>query len=142
VVFPEEANPLDPPARETGQPRIKELLARALEWQAWLQAQPGLTQTVLAKETGISRVRVTQIMNLLRLTPDIQKEILELQSSGRRNRITETGLRPLIARPIQEQMDACRRFWGGAKRFEGLPEGVWPSPSSCLAILVNDSNKD
>ena len=33
----------------------------------------------LAREMGVSRARVTQIMNLLRLNPEVQKRLLGLQ---------------------------------------------------------------
>lgn len=107
MVFPGEIKPLHPPAGEAGQPRVKELLARAFEWQARLQAERGLTQVSLAKELGMNRVRVTQIMNLLRLAPEIQEYILAMPpTASKRGLITENWLRRLIQisdRQIQVQ---------------------------------------
>lgn len=49
-----------------------------------------LSQNSLAKKLGISRVRVTQILNLLKLPPELQEYIL---AHGREKQITERSLR-------------------------------------------------
>lgn len=45
----------------------------ALRWAKELGENPGLKRTEIARKAGVSRARVTQIMNLLRLPKHIQK---------------------------------------------------------------------
>jgi len=52
----------------------------------------------LARLAYVSRARITQIMNLLHLAPDIQEEILFLPLTfGRHASISERMLRPITA---------------------------------------------
>jgi len=52
----------------------------------------------LARLGHVSRARVTQIMNLLNLAPDIQEELLFLpRTDGSRAPIAERHLRPIAA---------------------------------------------
>ena len=112
VLFPEEVkailehrHPIPKP------PAIQTLLKKAKEWSARLRATPGLTQTALAKELDISRVRVTQILNLLRLTPEIQRYVLSLPPTTRiRGQISEPQLRRLSK--IQDHNDQWQKFQG------------------------------
>ena len=53
------------------------------------------TQADLAKEEGVSRVRITQIMNLLKLAPDIKEHLLSLEDQKSIHFFTEHRLRPL-----------------------------------------------
>jgi hypothetical protein len=70
----------------------------------------------LARLTMVTRARMTQIMNLLLLAPDIQEEILYLpRSSGGLDPIREKAVRPIAAVPDWErqrvmwrEMQACR----------------------------------
>ncbi len=56
-----------------------------------------------------SRARLTQIMNLLWLAPDIQEEILFLPPTARgRDAITEKQLRPIAAIPNWRKQ---RQIW-------------------------------
>jgi len=53
-------------------------------------SESGLSQTQLAKQLGISRVRVTQVLNLLKLPKEKQDYILK---NGKDKLITERTLR-------------------------------------------------
>ena len=65
----------------------------------------------LARPTHVSRARITQIMNLLHLAPDIQEAILFLpRTDGRRAPIREPHVRPLCAVLDWRKQ---RRMWGG-----------------------------
>ncbi|RLF26031.1 MAG: hypothetical protein DRN14_07535 [Thermoplasmata archaeon] len=55
-----------------------------------MMEKEGLNQTQLAKKLGISRARVTQYLNLLRLSQDQQQYIL---ANGKGEIITERSLR-------------------------------------------------
>jgi len=52
-------------------------------------------QAEIARQESLSRARVTQIMSLLRLAPEIQDYILNLPKSSRRPTITDRFLRPI-----------------------------------------------
>jgi len=94
-------------------PPVQTFLKQALDWQAYLSERPGLTQSALAKDLGMNRVRVTQILNLLRLAPEIQRHILELPlTTKKRGAITETSLRPLVGLSMQEQVEEFQRPTG------------------------------
>ena len=56
--------------------------------------EEGLTKSQLADKLGISRVRVTQILNLLKLPKERQDYILE---HGKDELITERMLRKVLA---------------------------------------------
>ncbi len=104
------------PQKTPRTPRVVELLRKALEWKVLLGSGQGITQADIARREGLSRARVTQIMDLLKLTPDIQKHILSMPEVVRRAAVTERSLRP-IARLIKprEQLDAFSAFSKGLK---------------------------
>jgi len=51
------------------------------EWRRQLDAGEVASQAAIARREGLTRARVTQIMALLRLAPDIQQSILNLGAS-------------------------------------------------------------
>jgi DNA invertase Pin-like site-specific DNA recombinase len=59
-------------------PRIARLMALALKFEQMIRQAVVPDYAVLAAVGRVSRVRVTQIMNLLNLAPDIQEQILFL----------------------------------------------------------------
>jgi DNA invertase Pin-like site-specific DNA recombinase len=61
-------------------PRITRLLALALKFEGLIQQGVVRDYAGLARLGRVSRARVTQIMNLLYLAPDIQEEILSWRS--------------------------------------------------------------
>ena len=63
----------------------------ALKYQKIMQ-ENNISQSELAKRLKVSRVRVTQILNLPRLAPEIQQYIL----SNSNPKITERKLRSLV----------------------------------------------
>jgi hypothetical protein len=60
-------------------------------------------QSDLARKLGISRVRICQILNLLKLNPLIVKELEKLGDPLEAKIITERLLRPYINKFPQEQ---------------------------------------
>jgi hypothetical protein len=63
----------------------------------------------LARLGHVSRARVTQIMNLLQLAPDIQEALLFLPRTERgRDPIRETHIRPIAA---ELEWRKQRRLW-------------------------------
>lgn len=76
-------------------PRVVELLRKAQEWRRQLDAGGVRTQAEIARREGITRARVTQIMALIRLAPEIQDHVLSLSAMAHRSVITEKALRPI-----------------------------------------------
>ena len=69
------------PEPSTGRvPRVARLLALAIKLDAEMQAGKVADYAALARVGRVSRARISQIMNLLYLAPDIQEEILFLPS--------------------------------------------------------------
>lgn len=54
------------------------------------------TQAAIARREGITRARVTQVMAMLRLAPEIKEHILAMPESVGRPAITERALRPMV----------------------------------------------
>ncbi len=53
------------------------MVALAHRWKALIRTGVVTDQAALAAVVGVSRARVTQVMGLLYLAPDIQEEILD-----------------------------------------------------------------
>ena len=72
-------------------------LLEARRYANIIQSDPFVkTQADLAREMGVSRVRITQVMSLLRLAPEIQDQLLRLTDQPAIRFFSENRLRPLI----------------------------------------------
>ncbi|GAB4142378.1 MAG: hypothetical protein Fur0037_09560 [Planctomycetota bacterium] len=109
AVPPRVLNRKPPQAPRT--PRVVELLRKAIEWQGLLESGEVRNQAEIARREGLTRARVTQVMGLLRLAPEIQQHVLSLPDMVRRPAITERALRPIaqLDRP-QSQIEAFQRL--------------------------------
>lgn len=87
--------------------RVTELLRMAMEWRRQIDAGEVQNKTEIARREGITRARVTQIMGMLRLAPEIQDKILTPPSTLRRL-VTERMLRPIGS--ITDHRDQRREF--------------------------------
>ena len=77
-------------------PRITHLMALAIKLDTLLHRYPDLSGWELARRGCVSRTRLTQILNLLHLAPDIQERLLSLAPPPQgREVITEKALRRL-----------------------------------------------
>jgi hypothetical protein len=74
-------------------PRITRLMALAIKLQEMVDRGEIRDYADLARLGYVSRPRITQIMNLLNLAPDIQEEILFLASGGYPPRSPPQGCR-------------------------------------------------
>jgi hypothetical protein len=79
-------------------------LTQAHEWQHLLQQRRGDTRADLARHLGVSRARVSQVLALLRLSPDLQRRILDFGDPLPRPFITERRLRPLLKESREQQL--------------------------------------
>lgn len=85
-----------PPARRI--PRVSRLMALAIRFDQLIRDGVVADQAELARLGHVTRARVTQIMDLLGLAPDIQEAVLFLPATERgRESITERDLRPIAA---------------------------------------------
>lgn len=71
---PTEPEPMSPPKPRAS--RAAQMLALAHEFQRLIDEGEVTDRAALAAQVGLTRARVTQIMDLLLLAPDIQEDIL------------------------------------------------------------------
>jgi hypothetical protein len=84
-----------PDSEDQGVPRVARLMALAIRFEALLRNGTLRDYAELARLGGVTRARITQIMQLLWLAPDIQERILFL--AGKRG-LKERHLRPIVSR--------------------------------------------
>ena len=104
-------------------------MALAIRFDLLLRQGVVADYTALARLGHVSRARVTQIMNLLCLAPDLQETLLLLPR-------TERGRDPIILRdlqPIAAVLDwrEQRRLW------PQLSVAAGPTTKACSRILEN-----
>jgi hypothetical protein len=81
-------------------PRIARLMALAIRMENLIRAGGITDYKELAQLGHVSRARITQIMNLLLLAPDIQEAILFLSAANRgREQIRLAKLQPIAQIP-------------------------------------------
>ena len=104
------------PAVSVGRvPRVSRLMALAIRFDQLIHDGIVADQAELARLGHVTRARLTQIVNLLLLAPDIQEEILFLPATQRgRDVITEKQLRPIAAIPNWRKQ---RAMWEGTKPY-------------------------
>ena len=109
-------------------PRITRLLALALKFEGLIQQGVVQDYAELARLGQVSRSRVTQIMNLLNLAPDIQTEILSWAADKHGpQHLRESSLRTLSAEVIWSRQ---REQW---KNWTGRHEASWETCKSMAA---------
>jgi len=84
--------------------RYRNPIHLALQWQTALDAGEYLSLAALARHFGVSRARVTQVMNLLKLSPEVIEIIYALGDPISAHVITEKGLRSLLGLVAEQQM--------------------------------------
>lgn len=93
----------------SGVPRIAKLMALAIRFDELLSKGVLKSQTELALLCHVTQPRVTQIMNLLHLAPDIQEQILCIDPSlAEQHRICERAIRHVC---LQGDWKSQRRGW-------------------------------
>jgi hypothetical protein len=68
----------------------------AIEWQRQIDAGEVDTRAEIARQEGITRARVTQIMAMLRLAAEIREQILSVPRMVGRPAISERALRAIV----------------------------------------------
>jgi hypothetical protein len=94
-------------------PRIARLMALAIRFDGLLQTGQIRDQAGLARLGRVTRARISQILSLIHLAPDIQEEILFLQGGRRGADLLIADLQPVTRQP---DWQAQRRLWRRRKR--------------------------
>lgn len=90
-------------------PRVARLMALAIHFDGMLRKGVVADQSALAQICEVTQPRITQIMNLLHLAPDIQEAILHLPAVERgHDPIHERSLRQITAKVAWREQ---RRLW-------------------------------
>ena len=100
--------PKSDPVVQATVPRITRLMALAIRLQKLIDEGEVADYAELARLGHVTRARITQIMNLLHLAPDIQEDLLFLPlTTAGRDPISERLVRPIAAQPdwrLQREM--------------------------------------
>lgn len=106
---------------EKGGPRmltLTKLMALVIRYDQLIRARHVKDRADLSQLAEVSQARVTQLMGLLLLAPDIQEEILALPTTDQRvDPVSERDVRPIVAEPNWEKQ---RALWNRlvAARFQ------------------------
>jgi len=106
--FTDEA-PDPPPAPVYRPARVAQMLALAHRLEAAIERGDYRDRADVARQLGLTRPRVTQLLDLTLLAPDIQEQILNLEAIDGREPLTERGIREVVAQTGWEEQ---RRVWG------------------------------
>ena len=102
--------PLEPePTRPL---RAARMLALAHRMQAMIASGEVPDRATLARRLGFSRARITQLLDLLLLAPDIQEEILFSEVPPGRDSVTEHDLRRVVRAALWSEQ---RESWAAIR---------------------------
>jgi len=122
-----------PPAQvvpEGRTPRISKLMALAIRFEELIISGRCADMAAIAEVTMVTQPRITQVMNLLHLAPDIQEELLFLPRVMRgRDPIHEKMLRRLCALVCwREQRQLWRKIKLRAPEYFFAPADIAEPP--------------
>jgi len=105
-VAPKQTRPPVEPGRV---PRVAKLMALAIRFDHLIGEGVVTNQTDLAELAHVTKPRITQIMNLLHLAPDIQEDLLNLPRTTKgKDPVCERHIRPIAATPDWRKQ---RKLW-------------------------------
>jgi hypothetical protein len=94
------ARPAPPEVKPGRVPRVARVMAMAIRFDRLVREGHVRDYAELARLSGVTRARISQIMTLLDLAPDLQEQILHLRRTATgRDPITERVLRDIAAEP-------------------------------------------
>jgi hypothetical protein len=88
--------------------KIAGMLALAYHIQKAIDDNPHLHRAFVAKELGFTRARITQLLDLLLLSPDIQEAVADLEAIDGVEPMSERALRELARMALWSDQ---RRAW-------------------------------
>ena len=105
------------PAATGRTPRVARTLALAHRIDRMMRAGELRNMADAARAIGVTRARMTQIMNLLLLAPTIQETILDLPPiTNGRDPVSERALRRIVA---ESDWNEQRAVWGEVRGCQG-----------------------
>jgi hypothetical protein len=105
--------PPERPEAEKKPPKIVALIERAEEFRRLLDTGQVRNQAELARTFRLTRARVTQLLQLLDLHPDILAYAKGLPPGTPTKMVTERGLRPLLKLKPEQQLRKAGRAVAG-----------------------------
>lgn len=88
--------PAPPPPQLRRPSRVAQVLARAHRLEAAIAAGDYADRADAARQLGFTRARITQILDLLLLAPDLQERVLELEAVDGIEPLSERALRDVV----------------------------------------------
>ncbi len=138
--------------RDTGRvPRVARTLALAHRIDGMIQAGEFRDLADAARAIGVTRARMTQIMNLLLLAPAIQEAILDLPAvTNGRDPVSERQLRRIVAEADWNQQTELWKTLGSDKGYEEQHDNdldhptdhANPNGSERASVIQSLSNSD
>ena len=112
VIRPHDPDAEPPRPRPSSRlPRISRLMALAIRFDEMLRTGEASDMIELARRGHVTQPRMSQIMALNQLAPDIQEALLNLPATNGKPDIHEKRLRPIAAMlSWEEQRVAWRNF--------------------------------
>jgi hypothetical protein len=104
----EDLSPAAEERPQTQEPRIHPFLS-AQSWRQQMKHDAKLNKARIAAREGISRARVTQVMDLLQLPTEIQASLLKPPAPVEIHSISERSLRVLVSYGDAETQISCWR---------------------------------
>ena len=95
-------------AKRRFRPRVLETLATAKAWQAMIDTGEVKNAAQIAKDMGVTRARISQVMGLLRLAPEILDHIDDMDGNEGCLHLTERKLRNIAV--LQDHQEQLARF--------------------------------
>ena len=95
VTFVEDT-PTEPSATVRRPAKVARILALAHHVQRSIDSGAFSNQADVARKLGITRARITQLLDLLLLAPDIQEAILHLEAADGVEPLSERHLREIV----------------------------------------------
>jgi len=89
---------------KVGKRQYRNPIYLAKEWRRALDDGVYYSPAALARRLKVSRARVTQILNLLKLSSEVIEMISSLGDPIQGPVVTERKLRPLLGLPIEQQI--------------------------------------
>jgi Arc/MetJ-type ribon-helix-helix transcriptional regulator len=99
-----------PPPVEEPKPRPAKValtLALAHRIEAAIERGEYRDRADVARQHGLTRARITQIMDLTLLAPDLQERVLVLETIGRREQLTELGAQRIAKNELWSRQREC-----------------------------------
>ncbi len=121
-----------PPTEPVHRPaRVARMLALAHRLEAAIERGEYCDRAEVARELGFSRARISQLLDLTLLAPDIQERVLALEAIDGREPLTERALREVVPHESwveqRHAWDHVRSAGPTVSTTVSSPAPQWPS---------------